>query len=86
MASHGETRSRTSEIGATIAAAVERADSALGLFYLTSRYPDTIGDEDPGDIIAPEDAKIAVGRETKIFSFVDARLAALVSFLCDQRP
>ena len=74
------------EIDATIDQAIERDAPALDLFFFTSRYPDTIGDEDPGDIIAPEDAKIAVGRATRVFSFVDARLAALVTFLGDQRP
>jgi HEPN domain-containing protein len=86
VASHGETRSRTREIDATIDDGIERDASALDNLYLMSRYPDTIGDEDPGDIIAPEDAGNAVGRATRVVSFVDARLAALVSFLCDQRP
>ncbi len=65
------------EVDASIDDALERDASALDLFYLTSRYPDTIGDEDPGDMIAPEDATIAVGRATRVVAFVDARLLAL---------
>ena len=65
------------EIDATIDDALERDASALDLFYLASRFPDAIGDEDPGDVIGPEDAAIAVGRATRIVAFVDAPFVAL---------
>ncbi|GAC1443969.1 MAG: hypothetical protein NVS3B17_07560 [Vulcanimicrobiaceae bacterium] len=65
------------ELDASIDVTIERDASALDLFCLTSRYPDTIGDEDPGDVIAAEDAAIAVERADRVVAFVVGRLAAL---------
>ncbi|GAC1303041.1 MAG: hypothetical protein NVS2B3_13300 [Vulcanimicrobiaceae bacterium] len=61
---------------ATIPDEIERDATALDLFYLTSRYPDTIGDEDPGDVISAEDATRAVARGERIVAFVRTRIAA----------
>ncbi len=58
----------------TIGEAIERDASALDLFYLTARYPDTIGDEDPGDIIVAGDASIAIDRAERILAFVRSRV------------
>ncbi len=59
----------------SIAEGIERDAAALDLFYLTSRYPDTIGDEDPGMVIVREDAVGAVARAERILAFVRVRLA-----------
>lgn len=58
----------------SIPEAVERDATALDLFYLSSRYPDTVGDEDPGDVIARPDAALAVERAERVLAFIRARL------------
>lgn len=57
---------------------LERDAAALDLFYLTSRYPDTIGDEDPGDVIAREDGTLALTRAERLLEFAQKRLAEIV--------
>lgn len=59
----------------TISEEVERDASALDLFYLTSRYPDTIGDEDPGNVISQDDATRAVERATRVLDFARRRIS-----------
>ena len=49
--------------------------TALDIYYLTSCYPDAVGDEDPGDVIGREDAETAIARAQRISTFVDARLS-----------
>ena len=58
----------------TIPEELEADATALDLFYLTSRYPDTVGDEDPGDVIGREDAERALLRSERVVAFVRARL------------
>ncbi len=56
---------------------LERDAAALDLYYLTSRYPDTVGDEDPGDVIARDDAQTAISRAQRVLMFVRQRLDGL---------
>lgn len=53
---------------------IERDATALDLFYLTSRYPDTIGDADPGDVISRSDASGAVSRAERVLATVRTRI------------
>lgn len=61
---------------ASIPDTIERDATALDLFYLTSRYPDTIGDEDPGDVISRDDAAGAVSRAERVLTFVRGRVSS----------
>lgn len=60
---------------ATIPQTLEADAAALDLFYLTSRYPDTVGDEDPGDVISESEATLAVARAERVLGFVRSRVA-----------
>ncbi len=53
---------------------IERDAAALDIYYLTSRYPDTVGDEDPGLVIAREDAEIAIERAERVLDFTRRRI------------
>ncbi|MDQ2857145.1 MAG: HEPN domain-containing protein [Candidatus Eremiobacteraeota bacterium] len=64
------------DVDPQIGAEVERDATALDLYYLTSRYPDAVGDEDPGAVIVREDAEIALARAQRILEFVRHRIAS----------
>lgn len=62
------------EADPTIDESIVRDATSLDLYYLTSRYPDTLGDADPGDVIGRDDAASAIARARRILAFVDGRL------------
>jgi HEPN domain-containing protein len=55
-------------------AALEADASALDLYYLTSRYPDAVGDVDPGNVIALDDAERALARAERIVAQARSRV------------
>ena len=48
---------------------VEADARALDLYYLASRYPDAVADNDPGDVVPVEDAKRALERSERVRQF-----------------
>jgi HEPN domain-containing protein len=62
-------------IDPTVSAALAHDAAALDLFYLTSRYSDSVGDADAADIINREDASVAVARAERLVAFADACLS-----------
>jgi HEPN domain-containing protein len=50
-------------------AGVEADARALDLYYLASRYPDAVADNDPGDVVPVEDAKRALDRCARVQRF-----------------
>lgn len=77
---HPRTHAATTLVRELIAhepgASVLEADaSALDLYYLTSRYPDAVGDVDPGDVIGTDDARRALARCDRVLSYVRSRLS-----------
>ena len=60
----------------TSAHELEADASALDLYYLTSRYPDAVGDVDPGDVIGVEDAERALKRSERVVAYARQKLDA----------
>ncbi len=56
---------------------VGAAASALDLYYLTSRYPDAVGDADPLDVVIEEDVLLAVSRARRVVDFAAAAVDRL---------
>ena len=48
---------------------VEADARALDLYYLASRYPDAVADNDPGDVVPVEDPKRALERSARVQQF-----------------
>ncbi len=62
-------------IDPTVDESLEADASSLDLYYLSARYPDAVGDEDPGDIIRRGDAAEAISRAERVLLFAEERIA-----------
>ena len=56
---------------------VAAAATTLDLYYLTSRYPDAVGDADPLDVVMPDDVAVALERAARVVRFASATIDAL---------
>lgn len=63
-----ELRESGVEIPSQLAADV----AALDLYYLTSRYPDSLGDADPYDVLGEADARRAIERAERTIDYARA--------------
>lgn len=56
---------------------VASAGSSLDMYYLISRYPDSVGDADPLDLVSPDDVALALERAHRVVAFASATVDAL---------
>lgn len=77
--SAGAIISELRRLGVVVEASVEADARALDLYYLASRYPDAVADNDPGEVVPVEDAVRALERSERVRAFSAGLVEELAS-------